>query len=105
VSETQAHAVVMERTAAKFDEVNRGLEAMLKSLLSELEVLQTAWQGAAGRSFQEVKAAWAADQTAIHRNLSETAEAIRTSGQAYDATDNAASSRIAATNRGLTLPL
>lgn len=95
----------MQRTAAKFDEVNRGLEAMLKSLLAELEVLRTSWQGAGGRSFEQVKSQWAADQQVIQQTLAETAAAIRASGRSYDATDSQAASRVAATNRGISLPL
>lgn len=105
VSETQAEAAVMEATASKFEAVNDSLQSMLKRLMSELEVLQTAWKGAGGRSFEQVKQAWAADQAAMQRALTETATAIRTSGQQYHASDTEAASRVGATNRGVNLPL
>lgn len=95
----------MEATASKFEAVNESLQSMLKRLMSELEVLQTAWKGAGGRSFEQVKQAWATDQAAIQRALIETASAIRTSGQQYQASDTEAASRVAATNRGVNLPL
>lgn len=106
VSRTQAEAAVMQQTAQKFEQVDQSLQSMLSSLLSELEVLQTAWKGAGGRSFEQVKQQWAQDQRAIGQALRETASAIRTSGQQYEASDSEAQSRIAATNRGgIQLPL
>ncbi|HEU4424843.1 MAG TPA: WXG100 family type VII secretion target [Pilimelia sp.] len=105
MSQTQAEAQVMEQTAAKFEAVNNSLQGMLTRLMSELEVLQTAWQGAGGRSFTQVKQAWQQDQQAIQRALQETATAIRTSGQQYTASDSEAANRVAATNTGVQLPL
>jgi WXG100 family type VII secretion target len=95
----------MEGTAAKFESVNDSLQTMLTRLMGELEVLQTAWRGAGGKSFEQVKQAWSADQAAIQRALTETATAIRTSGQQYTASDSEAASRVAASNRGVDLPL
>ena len=105
VSQTQAEAAVMQQTAAKFEQVDQSLQSMLSSLMSELEALQSAWRGAGGRSFEQVKQQWAQDQAAMHRALRETAGAIRTSGQQYDTTDSDAASKVAATNRGIQLPL
>jgi WXG100 family type VII secretion target len=105
VSQTQAEAAVMQQTAAKFEQVDQSLQTMLSSLMTELETLQQAWRGAGGRSFEQVKQQWAQDQAAIHRALRETAGAIRTSGQQYDATDSEAANRVANTNRGIQLPL
>ena len=96
----------MAQTAARFDQVNLGLEAMLRRLMTELEALRSQWQGAGGRSFEQVKTAWAHDQEALHRALGETAEAIRRSAAHYDATDAAAATRLGpARSGGLTLPL
>ncbi|WP_213451508.1 WXG100 family type VII secretion target [Rhizomonospora bruguierae] len=105
--ETRAQAAVMAQTAAKFEQVDDSLQAMLRRLLAQLEGLRTAWQGTGGRSFEQVKVAWSEDQTALHRALRETASAIRTAGHQYDATDTEAASRVGATGRrgGLTLPL
>lgn len=106
VSQTQAEAAVMQTTAQKFESVDQSLQSMLSSLLGELEVLQTAWKGAGGRSFEQVKQQWAQNQEQIHRALRETASAIRTSGQQYDVSDTEASSRMSATNTGsISLPL
>jgi len=105
VSQTKAEAAVMQQTAAKFEQVDQSLQSMLSSLMSELEVLQTAWRGAGGRSFEQVKQQWARDQAAIQRALRETAGAIRTAGQQYAASDDDAASRVAATTRSIHLPL
>jgi len=94
VATTQAQAAVMRQTADKFDQVNQSLQTMLKSLLGELEGLRTQWQGAGGRSFDQVKIAWSEDQTALHQVLGETAQAIRTSGQQYTVSDTAAADRL-----------
>lgn len=95
----------MEQTAAKFEQVNESLQGMLSGLMSELEVLQSAWQGQGGRSFEQVKVQWAQDQKALSTALAETATAIRTSGVNYTASDSDASARVASTNHGIQLPL
>ena len=105
VSETQAEAAVMEQTAARFEQVNDSLQTMLNSLMSELEVLQRAWQGLGGRSFEQVKTQWAQDQRAMSAALAETATAIRSSGVGYSTTDSEEGTRVANSNRGLELPL
>ena len=103
---TQAQAAVMDTTAAKFDHVNTALEGTLRHLLGELEGLRTAWQGAGGASFEQVKMAWAEDQRALHRALGETATAIRTSGRQYQVSDNAAADRVGGLlGGGMQLPL
>jgi WXG100 family type VII secretion target len=103
---TEAQATVMAQTAARFDQVNVSLEGLLHRLMTELDVLRTQWQGAGGRSFEQVKAAWAHDQELLHRALGETAEAIRRSAQQYDAADSIASQRLAPARAGsMTLPL
>ena len=104
-SQTQAEAAVMEQTAAKFEQVDQALQSVLTSLMNELAVLQQAWQGAGGRSFEQVKQQWAQDQAAMHRALRETAGAIRTAGRQYDVSDTEAAGRVATTNRGVQLPL
>lgn len=95
----------MQQTAAKFEQVDQSLQSMLSSLLAELEVLQTAWRGAGGRSFEQVKQAWSHDQAALQRALRETASAIRTAGQHYETSDDGAASRVASVNRSIQLPL
>ncbi|MEU4677560.1 WXG100 family type VII secretion target [Micromonospora sp. NPDC023737] len=106
MSQTQAEAAVMQQTAARFEQVDQSLQSMLSGLLAELGVLQQAWRGAGGRSFEQVKQQWAQDQAALQRALRETAGAIRTAGQQYDVSDSEAAGRIAGTNRGgIQLPL
>jgi WXG100 family type VII secretion target len=102
----QAQAAVMEQTATRFEQVDEALQGMLRQLMSELEALQSAWRGAGGRSFEQVKVAWANDQRVLQRALQETAGAIRTAGKQYEASDTEAASRVAHTNRGgISLPL
>ncbi|MBG6068405.1 WXG100 family type VII secretion target [Micromonospora ureilytica] len=106
MSQTKAEAAVMQQTAAKFEQVDQSLQSMLTGLLAELEVLQQAWRGAGGRSFEQVKQQWSQDQAALHRALRETAGAIRTAGRQYDVSDDDVASRVAGTNRGgIQLPL
>ncbi|WP_422753713.1 WXG100 family type VII secretion target [Micromonospora sp. WMMD708] len=105
MSQTQAEAAVMHHTATRFEQVDQSLQAMLTGLMAELEVLQQAWRGAGGRSFEQVKQQWGRDQAALHRALRETAAAIRTAGRQYDASDTEAAGRVAGTSRGIQLPL
>jgi WXG100 family type VII secretion target len=105
VATTEAQAAVMETVAGKFDSTNSALQSMLKSLMAELDPLQTRFVGAGGSSFTQVKTAWGEDMEKINRALTETASAIRSSGQNYSTSDDAAQQRVAATNRGVDLPL
>jgi WXG100 family type VII secretion target len=94
VAVSQADLDQMQVTAKKFDDINASLDGMLRSLLSELEGLKSQWTGAGGRSFGQVKQQWAASQQEIHRNLAETADAVRTSGHSYSATDTDVAGRM-----------
>ncbi len=103
---TEAQAAVMTHTADRFDEVSGMLESTLRRLMTELDVLRTQWQGAGGRSFDEVRVAWAHDQEQLRTALSETAAAIRRSARQYDAADSGASARLAPMRAtSITLPL
>jgi WXG100 family type VII secretion target len=86
----------MESTARRFENVNGSLDGMLRRLMNELEGLRTQWTGAGGRSFEQVKQAWAADQQKLNRSLAETATAMHTAGRQYTATDSAAANRFTA---------
>jgi WXG100 family type VII secretion target len=106
VSTTQAEAAVMAKVAGNFESTNSSIQSMLNSLMAELEPLQSRWAGAGGMSFTQVKLAWEQDMKKISQALSETANAIRSSGSNYTSTDEAAKQRVAATNHGgVNLPL
>jgi len=106
VSETQAESAVMAQTAAKFEQVNNSLTAMLNKLMSELSVLQTAWVGGGGKAFESVKNQYQRDLAELNRALADTAEAIRTSGVSYDNTDASAASTVTKSGGGgYNLPL
>jgi ESAT-6 family protein len=106
VATTEAQAAVMEQVAGKFDSTNSSIQGMLSSLMGELEPLASRWAGAGGMSFTQVKLAWEQDMKKISNALTETAGAVRTSGQNYTSTDDAAQQRVAATNHGgVNLPL
>lgn len=93
---SQTSAELMETTARRFESVNGSLDGMLRRLMHELEGLRTQWTGAGGRSFEQVKQAWAADQDKLNRALAETATAMRTAGRQYTAADSAAAGRFTA---------
>ena len=105
MARTEAEAAVMAQSARKFHQTNESLQSMLTSLMSELEVLQSAWQGQGARSFQQVKAQWMRDQKAMANALAETAEAIRVSGTSYTASDSESASRVSRTSHSINLPL
>jgi WXG100 family type VII secretion target len=105
VAQTAAEAAIMESTAGKFEQVQEGLDSMLTRLLGELEILQTHWQGRAGRSFTQVKEAYQANQRKLSAALGETATAIRNSGTTYTATDDESSSKVSSINTSVSLPL
>jgi ESAT-6 family protein len=106
VNETQVEAAVMAQTAARFERVNTSLTAMLRQLMAELSVLQTAWMGRGGRAFEAVKIQYETDLVHLTQALGGTAEAIRTSGASYASTDEASASRVArAGGGGISLPL
>jgi WXG100 family type VII secretion target len=95
----------MASTAAKFDETEAGLRSMLQKLLGELEILNTSWVGASGRSFTSVKEAYEANLKKLSSALSETASAIRSSGTTYSSTDDESASKVGGIDTSLNLPL
>lgn len=106
VAPTEAQAAVMAQVASRFESTNDGLQSMLSSLMHQLEPLQSRFVGAGGTSFTQVKAAWNQDMNKISNALTETANAVRTSGTNYTSTDEGAQQRMSATNRGgVNLPL
>jgi WXG100 family type VII secretion target len=103
---TQADAAVLRQTAARFEQVDEELQAMLRGLLHRLATVRAGWQGAGGHSFEQAKTVWAQDQAALHGALRETAEALRSAGTRYQVADLAAADRISYPGRGrLELPL
>lgn len=103
VSSTQAEAAVMAQVAAKFDDVQQSLRASLSNLMREVQSVEREFQGLGGTSFQQVVTAWGQDQERLLRALGETANAIRTAGKIYTATDDVAADRLKIPN--VTLPL
>jgi len=95
----------MAKTAGRFESVNSSLQSMLNTLMSELSVLQTAWIGQGARAFEQVRAQYEQDLSKLNKALLETAEAIRSSGVQYDASDSSASDRLSKTGGSYTLPL
>jgi WXG100 family type VII secretion target len=95
----------MASTAGKFESVNGSLTSMLNNLMSELSVLSGAWKGMAAGEFERVKTQYAKDLADLNRALLDTAEAIRTSGTSYDASDSAAASRVSKSGGSYQLPL
>jgi len=105
VAQTQAESAVMASTAAKFENANNSLQAMLKTLMSELSTLSGAWKGLGAMEFEKVKQQYAADLQTLNKALSETAEAIRSSGMSYDASDAGAAARVTKSGGSYQLPL
>lgn len=94
MSSTQAEAAVMAQVAAKFDDVRESLRATLSNLMREVEAVRPHFQGRGGASFQRVAQAWAHHQERLLRALAETANAVRTAGRVYTATDEASAERM-----------
>jgi len=105
VAQTEAEAAVMAKTAGKFESVNASLTSMLNTLMSELTVLQTAWKGRGAHAFEQVRAQYQSDLSNLNKALLETAEAVRNSGVAYDASDTGAADRVSKSGGSYTLPL
>jgi WXG100 family type VII secretion target len=105
VAQTQAESAVMASTAAKFVQANDSLQSMLKTLMSELSMLSSTWKGLGAMEFEKVKQQYALDLQSLNRALSDTAEAIRTSGQSYDVSDADAAARVTKSGGSHSLPL
>jgi WXG100 family type VII secretion target len=105
VAQTQAESAVMASTAAKFDQANESLQSMLKTLMSELSVLSSAWKGRGAMEFEKVKQQYAHDLNTLNRALSDTAAAVRSSGSSYDLSDADAAARVTKSGGSHQLPL
>lgn len=106
VSQTQASSDEMAAVAAKFEQTNAELTQMLKTLMSQLSGLQTAWVGSGGRAFESVKNRYEQDLAQLNKALADTAEAIASSGTSYQSTDTSAASLVNKSGGGgINLPL
>jgi WXG100 family type VII secretion target len=105
VAQTQAESAVMASTAAKFETANNSLQSMLKTLMSELSALGGTWKGLGAMEFEKVKQQYAVDLQTLNKALSGTAEAIRSSGTSYDASDADAAARVTKSGGSHQLPL
>lgn len=107
-NESRVTSAELTAAGSKFDSGADGLDSMLRSLMGELQIAETAWVGAGGGSFDAVKRKFQEEQQQLHQALKQTAEAMRTSGTSYAATDaeaNAALKGLAAEGSGPSLPL
>ena len=102
---TQAEMAIMARTAARFEQVNDGLQGTLNRLMSELSVLQGVWRGQGALAFEQVKTEYAADLRRLGAALTETADAIRAASEAYRAADAGAAARVARAGSTVVPPL
>src|SRR4051812_23278677 len=105
MAHTQTQSAVMVSTAAKFDEINNSLTAMLNKLMFDLSALHGSWKGLAATEFERVKTQYAEDLSDLNRALSETATAIRSSSAGYDASDDRAAERVTSSGGSSILPL
>jgi WXG100 family type VII secretion target len=78
---------LMIKAEQDVDGVADRLTSMLTSLLNELTVLQSAWVGAAGSSFQDVQERFETDMAKLNRSLRSLAEAVGSSGKDYVVSD------------------
>lgn len=95
----------MESAAKRFEDVEAALGKMLSDLMRELEPLKMDLQGKMGRSFEATKLSYEDNQRALGRALAETANAIRTSGQQYAASDEQAAGQLGQIDSTINLPL
>ncbi|MEV6347996.1 WXG100 family type VII secretion target [Actinoplanes sp. NPDC051851] len=102
---TRAESAVLTATAARFDEVDGALQAMLGTLMAELSVLEGSWRGQGATAFEQVKTEYAADLRRLSAALAETAASIRAAGVGYEAADAGAAGRVTRAGGGLILPL
>lgn len=80
----------LQKAATKADDAGAQLAQMLNVLLDRLAPMESRFVGAAGMSFQQVKANVNADLVTITDALNEVAEGIRTSGRDFDVADDTA---------------
>lgn len=81
--------------AKKADDAGAQLTHMLNTLLNNLEPMHRGLVGAAGLSFQKVKADIHVDLVNITDALNEVAEGIRTAGRDFDVADEEARQEVA----------
>ena len=102
----QATSGDMARVAGEFDRINGEITSTLKTLMSNLSMLQGTWKGLAAAQFETVKTQYYEDLTNLNKALGDTAESIRVSGIGYDTTDSDAAARVTQSGGGgISLPL
>lgn len=82
--------------------VAEDINADVSNLMNQLEPMLTDFQGAGGRTFQNIKADMNVQLVKLSQALATLAEAVGTSGTFYDATDAEAASLLAKTGAPVT---
>ena len=93
----------MVQAATKVDDVNNEVRALLSSLQSQVEAVQSSWKGQAATTFQSLMMRFNEDTTKLSQALTDISEQIRSSGQGYAAQDQAAHDAVSSAGSSLNL--
>ncbi len=80
-------AALMAKTSQEVDGAADRLTSMFNKLMDELTPLQSAWVGAGGSSFQQVRERFDGDVATLNVALRSIAEAVASSGRDYSVGD------------------
>lgn len=81
-------AALMSKTAQDVDSAADRLTSMFNKLMDELTPLQTAWVGAGGSSFQQVRDRFDGDVANLNVALRSIASAVASAGHDYSLSDD-----------------
>jgi WXG100 family type VII secretion target len=91
----------MQKAASQIRQTSDELNGELRSLLSQIEPLSSAWKGAAASAFQQLMERWHTDAAKLTQALAGIAEAMDSSQQAYSSSEDQNRSQIANIMSGL----
>lgn len=78
---------VMEQASNHVRDVNQQIQSQLRTLMSNIEPLASAWKGSASVSFMTLQQRWQDNAQKLNKALSEIAEALSQSKVTYQTSD------------------
>jgi WXG100 family type VII secretion target len=100
VAGMRTETAVMAQTAQHVNDVADQLTTMLSTLMTNLDPLLTAWQGAGGSAFQGVRERFNTDMARLNAALRTIAGAVGSSGTHYGASDEQTQAEVTRSGAG-----
>jgi WXG100 family type VII secretion target len=87
-------AAVMQKASQQVQQVSEEINSELRSLMSNLEPVASAWKGSAASAFQQLMARWQEDASKLTQALQSISEMLGSTTKSYSQAEDTNASQI-----------